>query len=115
MAEYQKKIAEYAKGIRELYLDKVKGIISESDYVELSKDFLLEKARLEQLVIDYGRQIDDIEKRIVEGDNRKEIIERYVRMEHLSRDVVENLIDYIAVGKRILGTRETPIEIHWQF
>lgn len=115
MAEYQKKIAEYAKGIRELYLDKVKGFISESDYVDLSRDFLSQKARLERMVIDDGRQIDDIEKRIGEGDKRKEIIERYIHMEHLSRDVVENLVDYIAVGKRIPGTRETPIEIHWQF
>ena len=30
IAAYQKKIAEYTKGIRELYLDKVKGILSET-------------------------------------------------------------------------------------
>ncbi len=29
----KKKIAEYTKGIRELYLDKVKGILSELDYL----------------------------------------------------------------------------------
>lgn len=34
---YQKKISEYTKGIRELYLDKVKGILSETDFLELSK------------------------------------------------------------------------------
>ena len=52
IAAYQKKIDEYSKGVRELYLDKVKGIISESDYVEFSKDFTTEKERLEKVVAD---------------------------------------------------------------
>ena len=47
-----KKIAEYTKGIRELYLDKVKGILSELDYLDLSKDFSTQKERLEKLMID---------------------------------------------------------------
>jgi len=32
IASYQKKVAEYIKGLRELSIDKVKGIISENDY-----------------------------------------------------------------------------------
>ena len=42
-----KKDSEYTKGIRELYLDKVKGVLSESDYLDLSKDFSKEKERIE--------------------------------------------------------------------
>ena len=30
-------------------------------------------------------------------------------------ETVETLIDYILVGKRIPGTRNVPIEIHWNF
>jgi glutamyl/glutaminyl-tRNA synthetase len=115
LSVYRKKIAEYKSGISELYLDKVKGIITESDYLEFSKDFTSKKTQLEQLIADYGRQIADIETRIAEGDNRKEVIERYNNMEHLSREVVEELIDYISVGKRTPGTCDIPIEIHWQF
>lgn len=115
IAVYQKKAADYAKGIRELYLDKVKGIITESDYVELSRDFTLRKEQLEQLIDDYGRQLHDIKTRITQGDNRREIIERYIRMERLEREVVEELIDYVSVGRRTPGTHEIPIEIHWQF
>lgn len=29
--------------------------------------------------------------------------------------MVETLIDYISVGKRIPGTKDVPIEIHWNF
>ena len=112
---YQKKIAEYAKGIRELYLDKVKGILSENDYLDLSKDFTKEKERLEKLVIEKQKQLAVIERKMQAGDNRRQLIEQYTNLEHLDRETVEKLIDYILVGKRIPGTREVPIEIHWNF
>ncbi len=115
IAAYQKKIAEFSKGIRELYLDKVKGIISESDYVEFSKDFTTEKERLEKVVIDGQKQLTEIEKKMQAGDNRRQIIEQYTNLEHLNREMVETLIDYISVDKRTPGTREVPIEIHWNF
>ena len=49
------------------------------------------------------------------GDNRRQIIEQYTNLEHLNREIVEKLIDYISVSNRIPGTREVPIEIHWNF
>ena len=115
IAVYEKKIAEYSKGIRELYMDKVKGLISESDYVEMSKDFITDRDRLERVVTDGGKQLAEIEEKIAAGDNRRELIEQYTNLEHLTREIVETLIDYISVGKRIPGTRDVPIEIHWNF
>ena len=43
------------------------------------------------------------------------VVERYVDLDHLTRDMVETLIDHIEVGKRIPGTKNVPIEIHWNF
>lgn len=115
ISAYQKKISEYTKGIRELYLDKVKGIISESDYLDLSKDFSTEKDRLENLVNETQKKLAIVESKIQVGDNRRKLIEQYTNLEHLDRETVEKLIDYILVGKRISGTNDTPIEIHWNF
>lgn len=115
IAVYEKKITEYAKGLRELYLDKVNGLISQSDFVELSKDFTTEKERLEQAVIDEQKKIAEIEEKIEIGDNRRELIEQYLGLEHLSREIVETLIDFISIGKRSSGTRDVPIEIKWNF
>ena len=89
MSAYEKKIAEYSKGIRELYMDKVKGLISESDFVELSKDFTTEKERLERVMIDGQKQLAEIEERIAVGDNRRELIEQYTNLEHLTREINE--------------------------
>ncbi|MDD3403470.1 MAG: recombinase family protein, partial [Hespellia sp.] len=115
LAAYEKKITEYAKGIRELYLDKAKGIISESDYMDLSKDFSTERNRLEKLVLEKQKQLADNESKMQVGDNRRQLIEQYTNLEHLDRETVEKLIDYILVGKREPKTREVPIEIHWNF
>ena len=115
LSAYDKRIAEYSKGIRDLYMDKVKGLITESDFVELSKDFTTEKERIERVIQDGKKHLAEINERIIAGDNRRELIEQYTNLEHLTREIVETLIDYIVVGKRIPGTRDVPIEIHWNF
>ncbi len=112
---YQKKITEYSKGIQELYMDKVRGLISESDYVNMSKDFTTERERLERVIAEVENQLAEIEEKQTAGDNRRELIEQYMNLEHLTREIVETLIDYVSVGKRIPGTRDVPIEIHWSF
>lgn len=75
---YKKQIDEYAKGIRELYLDKVKGLISERDYLEMSKDFSNDKDHAERALLINQQKLSEIE-------------------------------------ERIPGTRNVPIEIHWNF
>jgi hypothetical protein len=115
LSVYEKKIAEYTKGLRDLYMDKVKGLLNDSDFSALSKEFSSEKSRLERVLLDGQRQLGSLEDRIAVGDNRKALVERYVNLEHLTREIVEILIDHITVGKRIPGTYDVPIEIHWNF
>lgn len=115
IAVYKKKVAEYAKGIRDLYMDKVKGLITESDYREMTKDFMADRDRLERAVTDGQKQLAEIDKKIAAGDNRRELVEQYTNLDHLTREMVETLIDHISIGKRIPGTRDVPIEIHWAF
>ena len=111
----RKKIAELTNCVRHLYLDKVNGLICEADFLELSKDFTSQKERLEAQTLECQQRISDIDIKIAVGDNRRELIEQYVNAEHLTREMVEILIDKITVGKRIQGTRNVPIEICWNF
>ena len=112
---YQKKVGELSKGIRELYMDKVKGLITQADYLEMSEEFTTDRDRLERVISDRENQLSEIEEKMALGDNRRELIEQYTNLEHLNREMVEMLIDYVSVGKRIPGTRDVPIEIHWSF
>lgn len=115
MDAWRKKISEYETGIRELYLDKVRGVILELDYLSMSKDFSSERDRLTQQVEQGQAQLSDLETRITAGDNRRALIEQYTNLDHLTREMVEILIDYIVAGKRAPGEKDPPVEIHWNF
>lgn len=112
---YKNSIATYTKSIREMYLDKVKGVLTEKDYVEMSESFHKDKERTEKLLEQEQERLDFLEERIENGENRYQLISRYKNLSHLTREIVEELIDYISVGKKIPQTKEIPIEIHWNF
>ena len=112
---HRQKIDGISKALKTLYRDKLKGLIDEKDFVELSNDFHAQRDRLEAQIKDFEKQIEEIEAKISTDDNRREILEEYVNVEHLTREMVDALIDKIVVGKRIAGTRNVPIEIHWNF
>ena len=62
-----------------------------------------------------GPKTKEIEKKIAADSDCHKLIEQYTSLKHLTREMVEILIDYIYVGKRIPGTKDVPIEIHWNF
>lgn len=111
----QAQLNEYQAGLRELYLDKVRGMLSEADFLALSKDFSQEKARLERCLKETDRQLEELEAYRTPDDQRKDLAQRYTHPEHLPREMVEILIDYILVGKRQPGEAGPPVEIHWNF
>ena len=44
-----------------------------------------------------------------------ELIEQYTSPIHLTRELVEVLIDHIVIYRRNPGTKQIPIEIFWNF
>ena len=111
---FQKRESECACGVRNLYLDKVKGLLGDAEFIELSGELASQKARFEEQIAERQKQIAELDESIALG-NRSERIEQYVNVEHLTRETVEILIEEILVGKRVSGTRNVPIEIHWNF
>ena len=115
LAAYKKKIEEDSEGIRQLYVDKVKGLLSAEDFVELSKEFTEERERMKRLIAEGEGRIERLEEQMQSEDHRKDLIAQYMNLEHLSREMVDVLIDYITVGRRNKETRQVPAEIHWNF
>lgn len=109
------KRSEYQKGLRELYLDKVRGVLSEEDFLSLSQDFSRERDRLERQLEEIGPRLEALEAATAPGDYRRALAERYTHLDHLTREMVEILIDHILVGRRQPGEAAAPVEIHWNF
>ena len=110
---YQEKIDEYTTALQTLYIDKSKGLISIRDYYEMAEAFQKEKNRFEQLVQACQDKIEGLDTRIQIGDNRTELLAKYLEMDHLTRSMTEILIDHIEIGKRSLETGDVPVSIFW--
>ena len=116
MTTYTKKVEELSRALRELYLDKVRSVISQDDFVALSAEFSRQKMLLDQRVAEHTQKLAELDERsIAAGDNRRALIRQYTNPEHLTREMVDILIDHIMVGKRAKGEKDPPIEIHWNF
>ena len=101
--------------LRSLYMDKVKGIVSEADYRSMADSFSAERERVERLLAEASRHLEELKSRTHSEEQQRERILRDVHVEHLTREMVEHFIDCIIVGKRLPETRNVPVEIHWNF
>ena len=112
---YKKKKADYTLALENLYLDKVRGIISEEDYLSFSKDFSEKSQQLISRIDDMQAQQDELQRAMQAewGENRSSLL--YAAPDHLNRRIIDKMIDYISVSRRIPGTYTIPIEIHWNF
>ena len=114
-ALYQRRLDDYTKGLQELYLDKAKGILSEDDYLSFHSDFSTEKSRLEQRIAENQNRLRKLRENMQAGISPRQRIEQYINFQHLNREMVDKMIDFIEVGKRLPRTQKVPVEIHWNF
>lgn len=115
IATYQDKIIESDNGIKNLYLDKVKGVLTEDDFINLSKELHRDKRKYESLISQSQDQLSDIEQKLTLSTSRRKTIENYTNIDSLNHEIVDTLIDFIVVSKKDPETKEIPIEINWNF
>lgn len=110
---YNKKLIENKTVLKNLYIDKVKGVIDEENYLMFSKDFTDENKHLSSLIESVTFQIDSYRSKqntITVSD----IVERYSNPTDVTREMVDVLIEKIVIGKR-MKAEKCPIEIYWNF
>lgn len=112
---YEKRIGECSKGIQDLYKDKIKGLISDIEFTELSEGFRTDRTHLEDMITAAQKELQELDRRLLEGNDRRKLIEQYTNMEHLTREMVEVLIDHIVIHRRNSDTKRIPIIIYWNF
>ncbi len=107
--EFRRRAEAYERGIRALRQERTEGKLAQEDCAALCRDMEAEKARLERRAEDCAARIADIRHRgQADGVPGMDDVT-------LSREMVRVLIGGIRAGRRMPGTRETPVEIHWNF
>ena len=115
LSRFQMKVDECNNAIKQLYADKTAAIITFKDYLDLSASFQADKSRYENMIQDCEEQICQIDTNLLEGDHGLKRLEPYVHLEHLTRGMVESLVERIEVGKRNRETGCVPVRITWAF
>lgn len=118
LSEFEKNSSTLKKAIQDLYLDKSKGIISENDFLELKRSFDREVLAITQQMEEKEQKIGKLRELISAGRTKRDILEQYRNVEHLDRNIMDKLIDYVEVGRaenKVHRDDLPPIIIHWKF
>jgi DNA invertase Pin-like site-specific DNA recombinase len=103
-----------SQALKTLYLDRVAGILSEGQFVELNQTFLEEKSRLE-------RRLDLIREELTEGERSEDqtgLLERaqeLLKLETVPRELVVGLVDRIEIGEKNPATSRQEVKVFWKF
>lgn len=114
IAQYQSNISRQAKGIQNLYLDKVNGIITQEQFISYNEDFKKAKAEAESLLEEKNKMLLQFKDEQDILKSKRALLEKYINVDKLSREMVEELIDHITVGARDPITKKKTVEIYWK-
>ena len=109
---WKKQEAQITQALHRLYWDWRGGNLPEEDYLTMSQNTIQERQRLRE-------RIEKMEKTVcshkIEDAQKGSDEKRFFPPERLTREMVDEMIEFIAIGKRIEGSRDIPVEIHWKF
>lgn len=108
------RLEKRSTALRQLYLDRVSGVLTEGQFVELNQDFLAEKSRLETRLA----QIDEELAAQQEQKEQKDLMEqarKLLELNPLPRELAAALIQKIEIGEPNPDTGTQEVKIYWKF
>ncbi len=103
-----------SQALKTLYLDKVAGILSEEQFVELNQSFLQEKSRLERRLAVIGEELAERDC----SEDRNDLMERareLLKLETVPRELVVGLVEQIEIGEKNPATGQQEVKVFWKF
>ena len=112
ISELKRQIILRADALKNLYLDKVSGVINDSQFAEMNETFIGEKKNLEQELISLQNETDNCNSsEETKTDTISKIHER-LKCKPMSRNLMSMMIDTIEVGEKN-PNGEQEIKINW--
>ena len=98
--------------LKNLYLDKVSGIIEEAQFIEMNKSFLDEKKSLSEKLERLNAQIANLAGERLDDNSTMEKVKALLKCQPMSRILVSLLIDTVEIGEKS-PTGKQEIKINW--
>ena len=106
------KIQECKNAIRNLYIDKLRSIVDDEQFITLSQQFTTEQKEHEQQLKQYQSAIDAINSQQQYTKDKKETMHKLLSFSEVTKEMINEMIDHIDVD----GTRfNRIINVYWKF
>lgn len=112
--QYQSNLNKYSKAFKDLFMQKVNEHITQEEFVSLSADLREDKENIETLLEEKQKKLLELANGRDTLKSKKQLLEKYINVTELSREMVDNLIDHIVVGQKDPVNKKKTIEIHWK-
>lgn len=114
ISQYQANVNKYGKALKELFMQKVNESITQDEFVSLSEELRKDKQGIEKLLVEKQNQLLELNNEQETLKSKKQILEKYTTVTELTREMTDNLIDYITVGQKDPITKKKEIKIYWK-
>ena len=103
-----------SQALKTLYLDRVAGILSEGQFMELNQTFLEEKSRLERRLTSVREELANRE----HPEQQEDLMGRareLLKLETVPRELVVGLVERIEIGEKNPTTGQQEVKVFWKF
>lgn len=113
--DLNKKISNNKTYYRNLFEEKVKGVISEDMFQMMSKDYFNEIENMMKRIEIIDKQIEELKVDKKEKKQADDILKKYKHIEKLNKVILDEFIDKVYIGELDKETNTRNIEIEWNF
>jgi len=114
LADLTRQQQELSTGLSGVYMDKVRGNLTEAQFRAIRQGIESEIQKSEAAITQLQKAIDKLEDKTRKTKRKLHTIESYIRFQALTQEMVNDFIDFIEVGEKSPAD-EQPIHIHWLF
>lgn len=113
--DINKKIFETRNYLKNLYEDKVNGVITADQFKSLVSDYNKNEDIYNDQIKSIENEINFFKTKEETTKNNSDLFEKYKKLDNLNRIIMEEFIDKIYIGKINEETNTRDIEIKWNF
>ncbi len=113
--DLNKKISNNKTYYRNLFEEKVKGVISEDMFQMMSKDYFSEIENMMKRIEIIDKQIEELKVDKKEKKQADDILKKYKHIKKLNKVILDEFIDKVYIGELDKETNTRNIEIEWNF
>ena len=112
-AALTQEVERRGKAMRDLYLDKSRGLLDEEQFAAFNQGYLAEKTGLQTRLALVRTELSKLESNGGDQQLLQEKLAQWLAVDVLSRELVGEFVDCVRVGQRDPRSGRQPIEISW--